>query len=285
MALKHLSKLVFNHADAWGITLIIGMVALVVHPPFKLELVGVPLVLSFCYWLGFAVNDYFDAPFDGQDAKKGRRNFFVEIRLSRVHAALIFGVISLVLAVVFAQFGLRGFIVVVFGLSAIWAYSAPPLRLKSRPGFDLLMHMIFVQTFPFIACIVLIGFEWTHLDTALISVFMLTSLSAQLEQQLRDYAVDLATDRNFTTTVGAPTSAFLLKLTSGTLIALFSYYILTGIIPINLLPFGLLFLPMLLHRFFRGALAARPEMLGRIMLIAALLYAGYVSTNGLFGLR
>jgi chlorophyll synthase len=285
MAVKHLPKLILNHVDAWGITLIIGIVALVIHQPFKLELIGVPLILSFCYWLGFAVNDYFDAPFDGQDIKKGRGNFFVQVALSRLQAALIFGVISLVLAILFARFGLRGLIVVLFGLSAIWAYSAPPLRLKSRPGFDLLMHMIFVQTFPYVACVVLVGFEWTRLDTALISIFVLTSFSAQLEQQIRDYAVDLQTDRNFTTTVGAPTSAFLLKLISGTLIALFTYYILAGIIPINLLPFGLLFLPLLLHRFFRGALAARPEILGRIMLIAALLYTGYVSTSGLIGLR
>src|SRR6185295_15983619 len=120
--------------------------------------------------------------------------------------------------------------------------------------------------------------QWTRLDTALVSVFILTSLSAQLEQQIRDYVVDLQTDRNFTTTVGAATSARLLKLTSGTLIVLCIYYILAGIVPTYLLPFGLLFLPLLLHRFFRGALAARPELLGRIMLIAALLYTGYVST-------
>src|SRR5436190_2257379 len=81
MILKHLPKLIINHVDAWGITLIIGIVALVVHPPFKLELIGIPIVLAFCYWLGFAVNDYFDAPFDGQDAKKGKGNFFVQVSL------------------------------------------------------------------------------------------------------------------------------------------------------------------------------------------------------------
>jgi 4-hydroxybenzoate polyprenyltransferase len=285
MILKHLSKLLINHVDAWGITLIIGIVALVVHPPFRLELIGIPIILAFCYWLGFAVNDYFDAPFDGQDAKKGRGNFFVQVPFTRLQATVFFGLISVALAALFAYFGPRGMIVVVFGLLAIWAYSAPPLRLKSSPGFDLLMHMIFVQTFPYVTCMTLLGLAWTRLDTALVSIFILTSLSAQLEQQIRDYAVDLQTDRNFTTTVGAPTSAFLLRLTSGTLIVLFTFYVLAGVIPLNLLPFGLLFLPMLLHRFFRGALAARPELLGRIMLIAALLYTGYVSTSGLFNLR
>jgi len=285
MALKHLPKLMLNHVDAWGITLMIGIVALVIHQPFRIDMLGVPVILAFCYWLGFAVNDYFDAPFDSHDAKKGQRNFFVQVPISRLQAAVAFAIISGILGIAFAHFGLRGVVVVISGMFAIWAYSAPPLRLKSRPGFDLLMHMIFVQTFPYIACMTLIGFQWTLLDTALISIFVLTSFSAQLEQQIRDYAVDMETDRNFTTTVGAPTSAFLLKLSSGTLIILFTYYALVGIIPVSLLPFGLLFLPLLLHRFFRGALAARPELLGRIMLAAALLYTGYVSTSGLFGLR
>jgi len=77
----------------------------------------------------------------------------------------------------------------------------------------------------------------------------------------------------------------LLKLTSGTLIVLAIIYILAGIIPTYLLPFALLFLPLLVHRFFRGALAARPETLGRALLIAALVYMGYVSTSGLLNIR
>ncbi len=279
MVIKHLPRLVLNHLDAWGITLIIGMVVLVIHNTFKPELLEIPFILAFCYWLGFAVNDYFDAPFDGQDAAKGQENFFVQCRVTRRQAAVFFGVVSIGLLLLFAQFGLKGMMVVTSGLLAIWAYSAPPLRLKSRPVFDLLMHMIFVQTFPFLACIVLLELAWTRLDTALVSVFMLTSLSAQLEQQLRDYAVDLQTDRNFTTTFGAHTSAILLKLISAALIVLFAYYIITGILPGYLLPFGLLFLPMLLDRFFRDTFTARSVLLGRALLITALIYAGYVSTS------
>lgn len=281
MFVKHLPKLFLNHVDAWGITLMIGIVALIVHASFKLEWITVPAILAFCYWLGFAVNDYFDAPFDGTDVVKGQRNFFVQVPFTRLQATLAFGVISLVLVSLFIQFGAKGIAIMACGLLAIWAYSAPPLRLKSRPVFDLLMHMAFVQTFPFIACIALLGLQWTLLDTALVSIFMLTSFSAQLEQQIRDYAVDLETDCNFTTTFGAPTSSFLLKLSSGTLIALWVFYVLAGVVPVFLIPFGLLFLPLLIHRFFRDSLAARSEWLGRIMLVAALLYTGYVSTSGL----
>src|SRR4051794_4708279 len=137
MTFKNLPKLILNHLDAWGITLIIGMVALVVHQLLKLELIGIPVILAFCYWLGFAVNDYFDAPFDGQDAKKGRGNFFVHVPFTRLQATVFFGAMSIGLIAVFATFGLKGIIIVASGLFAIWAYSAPPLRLKSRPVFDL----------------------------------------------------------------------------------------------------------------------------------------------------
>lgn len=281
MIFKHLAKLFLNHADAWGITLIISLVALVVHPPFQGHYLSVPFVLAFCYWLGFAVNDYFDAPFDGQDAKKGRRNFFVGVPVKPVLMLIFVVVMSVALVLFFIPYGVKGLLVAAFGVFAIWAYSSPPLRLKSRPGFDLLMHMIFVQTFPFLACMTLVGLSWTRLDTALVSIFVLTSLSAQLEQQLRDYELDLETDRNFTTTVGVPTSAFLLKLTSGTLIILATFYVLAGIVPTYLVPFALLFLPLLIHRFFRQAVASRPELLSRALLVAALVYAGYVSTSGL----
>ena len=47
----------------------------------------------------------------------------------------------------------------------------------------------------------------------------------------------------------------------------------------------LLFLPLLIHRFFRGAVSSRPEPLSRALLVAALVYAGYVGTSGLLGLR
>src|SRR5690348_8287557 len=115
MALKQLSKLILNHVDAWGITLIISIVALVVHPPFNPQLIGVPLILAFCYWLGFAVNDYFDAPFDGQDAKKGQGNFFVQMPMTGLQVGVAFGIISAILGVLFLQFGVKGIIVVAFG--------------------------------------------------------------------------------------------------------------------------------------------------------------------------
>jgi 4-hydroxybenzoate polyprenyltransferase len=52
------------------------------------------------------------------------------------------------LAIAFGQFGWIGWLLWVVSCFIAWAYSAPPLRLKMRPGFDLLTHAMFVQTFP-----------------------------------------------------------------------------------------------------------------------------------------
>jgi hypothetical protein len=79
----------------------------------------------------------------------------------------------------------------VSGLVA-WAYSAPPLRLKMRPGLDLLTHALFVQTFPYVVSLVLIRARWGLLDWVLLAILFLASLTAQLEQQARDFVVDVA---------------------------------------------------------------------------------------------
>jgi lycopene elongase/hydratase (dihydrobisanhydrobacterioruberin-forming) len=278
---KDFVKLFTNHMDAWGVTFIIGSVALVVHQTFTLPNLLLPLTVATCYWLGFAVNDYFDAPFDAQDAAKGRRNFFVAHPLSRRLAITLFTLIALAVFAVLAQYGNRSVAVMAAGCLAMWLYSAPPLRLKSRPVFDLLMHMLFVQTFPYAVCVFLLGLQWNAADGALLSIFGLASLAAQLEQQVRDYAVDMRTDRNFTTVYGVQTSSRLLKVMSALLLANFTWHTLTGVIPLPIVPFGLIFLPILLHRFLRATTTPRSERLVRVGVVVALVYAGVLWSSNL----
>lgn len=280
MSIQSLPKLLLNHADAWGVTFIISSVALLVHDALTPENLILPLVVASCYWLGFALNDYFDAPFDAQDEQKGRRNFFVVSPVSRPVAAVGLALVVLALLAVFARYGERSIIVMVTGCLAMWLYSAPPFRLKSRPVFDLLMHVFFVQTFPYSVSVYLLGLSWSGVDMALFSVFALASFSAQLEQQVRDYEVDARTEQNFTTVYGLQTSSRLLKAASALLFINFAGQVLLGVIPSYLVPFGLAFLPVLLHRFWRGADAPRSETLVRVSLVLALAYAGFVLVGG-----
>lgn len=272
--LRGLFTLLTNHMDAWGLTLVIGTLCLVIHSAISADRIGLLLVLGVTCWLAFAFNDYCDAPYDAQDEGKRRRNFFVLCPLPRRYLAIGALVIVGALFAAYAGYGERGLIVFGVSLGALWAYSAPPLRLKSRPGFDLVMHAVFVQTFPYFACLVLIGATWTALDFVMLTVFALSSLAAQLEQQARDFAVDSRTDTNFATAVGLRPTVWLLRaasiLFSAVLIAAFA----TRIIPMHILPFGLIGLPVVAHRFIRRANQPRSQRLVTVAILLALLYMG-----------
>ncbi len=267
-----LSSLLFNHVDAWGVTLSISLVCLIIHQMLTPDVLIVPVTLAVAYWLGFAVNDYFDAPFDAQDEVKGSRNFFVLQPISPLFGVGLFGVVTVASLLVLQRFGQPGWVVTALGSVALLAYSMPPLRFKTRPGLDLLMHMAFVQTFPYWATHYLLGLTWTTLDSLLIVLFLLSSLAAQLEQQLRDYDLDRRVERNFTTVAGRQVSGMLLRLVSIGLIATFLYGWWVSIIPAWLLPVGLIVLPIIIHRLIRPITQPRSEWLVRGMVALGLLY-------------
>lgn len=273
IAVRHLPALLFNHADAWVLTGIISLLALTLHGASLAAAWPIPAMLALYYGFGFAVNDYYDAAVDARDPRKARRNFFVQAQLPRGGLLLVMAaLLGLGLAFV-AAVGWRGLLVVAVGLAAIWLYSAPPLRFKSRPGFDLLMHMVFVETFPYAATLFLLGVTPQGLDYGLLACFLLGSLGAQLEQQIRDHDNDLRFERTFTTTLGIATAARLLRLASALLIALGVGLIAAGIVPGPFVPFALLTVPVLVHRFVRPADAPRSEALVRWMVILAAGYA------------
>ena len=195
-------RLLLNHLDAWGTTLIIATLALLIHDAIDATSLFLLLALTAGYWLAFALNDYFDAPFDRVDPVKAARNVFVRGNVSRKKGMLGLAGVSAFLFFAFAQFGARGYLTLIVSLFIMWGYSAPPLRFKSRPGLDLLIHAVFVETFPYFICLFLIGAEWERLDYVMLLILFLSSLAAQLEQQIRDFDVDVRTGRTFATVVG-----------------------------------------------------------------------------------
>lgn len=267
--------LLFNHADAWGVTLMISIVALIVHQAGSPHAFILVITLTFCYWLGFAVNDYFDAPLDAQDARKAGRNFFVINPQLGGHSALAPLFIGLLIApfAVFASFGLRGVLIFCLAVFILWGYSAPPLRFKRRPGLDLVVHALFVQTFPYVVTLTLLDLPLIRLDGALIACFLLSSLGAQLEQQGRDYALDSRTEANFTARFGLLFARRMLQATTALLMLTALMSAVATLIPARLIPFGVIVAPILLHRFTRRADQPRSERLIRWALVAALGYA------------
>lgn len=264
-----------NHMDAWGVTAVIVTCALSVHQ--RLDERGLLLLalLTATYWFGFALNDYFDVPVDRLDPHKAKRNFFVRYAARRRVTALVAVLVSVLLLFGYAQFGVRGLWIFLAGFPVAWAYSAPPLRLKSIPFLDLAAHALFVQTFPYLVTLVLLDVAWLPLDYLVIVTFVLTSLSSQFEQQVRDYVADSQLEQNFTTRFGPSRSQALIRALSLLVFVLFSAGFALQIIPLLYLPLALITLPLLIDRFLHPE-QPRPRWLVVLLTVLGLAYAGLI---------
>lgn len=267
-------KLLLNHMDAWQVALIIALLPLLIHEAIRWETAVLALAIGVGYWFAFALNDYYDAPFDSKDAQKRIRNFFVQHSISGKKLGFISLSILLILLLAYAQFGWLGWLLWGISCFVAWAYSAPPIRLKNRPGLDLLTHALFVQTFPYAVCMLLIRATWGLLDLVLVGILFLTSLTAQMEQQARDFAIDQQSGGTFATKMGLSHVVLGLRLATAVCLLLAFISVLNGMIPWYLLPFGLIGLPALLHRFWRGPKTPRSERLVILSTTAGFLYTG-----------
>jgi 4-hydroxybenzoate polyprenyltransferase len=269
-------KLISNHMDAWQVALVIATLPLLIHGAIRRETAVLALAIGVGYWFAFALNDYFDAPFDRLDEQKAQRNFFVQQPTPRWLVAVFSVVLLAVVAAAFAPFGPLGWLLWLVSCLVAWAYSAPPLRLKMRPGLDLLTHALFVQTFPYVMSMVLIRASWGLLDWVLLAILGLASLTAQLEQQARDFVVDGLAGGTFTTWLGQGRVVRGLRGITAVCLLIALVFVLSGTIPWFLLPFGLIGLPALLHRFWRSAETPRSERLVLLSTTAGFLYTGVI---------
>lgn len=262
--------------DAWQVALVIATLPVLIHDAIRWETAVLILAVGVGYWFAFALNDYFDAPYDRLDAQKAQGNFFVQVSVQGWIVALFSTGLLASLAVAFAQFGWTGWLLWGVCCFVAWAYSAPPLRLKMRPGLDLVTHALFVQTFPYFICMVFIQADWGLLDWVLLAILFFASLTAQLEQQVRDFAVDVRSGGTFTTRMGITAVLKGLRLATAVCLLIALLAILNGTIPWFLLPFGLISLPPLLHRFWRQPEKPRSERLVIFSTTAGFVYTGII---------
>lgn len=279
LSLSNRLSLMTNHMDAWITTFGISVGVLVIHRAFSLSALLLLFSLTAGYWLAFAINDYFDADIDQKDSKKRVRNFFSQNRLTPLQAMIGFALAALIIAPGFLQFGWRGFWVALLSVVVMWAYSAPPFRIKTRPGLDLLIHACFVETFPYAMILFLLALPAGRLDYVLIGLGLFASTTAQLEQQIRDVELDrLEKGRTFTLWVGESNALILLKALTALMIVYGFYFFFEGTIPLIVLPIGLFALPAVLLRFVRRPNEPRPERLIRTLIIGVLIYTFGLAT-------
>ena len=255
---------------------IIASLALLLHEAVSLYGVLLAGSVTLCYWLGFALNDYFDRDFDARDPEKRQRNFFISNQISKQQ---LFTVILLILLPVFLIFnaaGNTGRLFFVVGVGAMVAYSAPPLRLKTVPVADLAMHVLFVETFPYVSMLALLKLPFTALDATLLLCLGMASLTTQLEQQVRDYETDKLHEQNFTVRFGRNFSKGLMRILSISIIALLSVQAFRGVIPALLFPFAFIGLPLFWFRLRGDAQQARASQPVLLMTVGAVLYTAFL---------
>jgi 4-hydroxybenzoate polyprenyltransferase len=104
--------------------------------PFLVFLFATFLIVSFC----FAINNYYDADSDRENPRRMHKNALAAGDISKKQGMtlnILFIIISF-LIVAWYNPGLLYYLVILF----VWpaAYSVPPVRLKGRPGIDVLWH-------------------------------------------------------------------------------------------------------------------------------------------------
>lgn len=104
--------------------------------PLLVFIISTFCILSFT----FAINNFFDADSDRKNPRKRRINVIASGKISKqtgIFLNITFIVIALVVSIFFK---LEVFLICALFLVWMGVYSAPPLRLKGRPGMDVLWH-------------------------------------------------------------------------------------------------------------------------------------------------
>ncbi len=262
--------------DSWLPALIIGFSALYFHEALTLKYVNFVIALSVGYGFAYGLNDYFDRHFDVFDEHKARRNYYVNKQVNRSFAKLFVALLFSYFALTALFVGTRGIIVLVIALVVSWIYSAPPMRIKNKPGLDILVHSSFVLTFPYVATIYVLEASLGIRDFTIILLTFLGSAIVQLENQVRDYELDKLFEKNFTIVLGKSASSALIALSNIVLGIVFVGAIWLDILPRFLLIFALGYAPLFFHRLIRPGKIRSEKAIRRILIIEGVLLLLFV---------
>ena len=261
-----------SRVTGWGLAATAAGVGLILHDALATESVLLIAAVAVMYWLGFAINDFFDATSDARDEYKARHNAFVRNHFDRrtLLVAVIF-VLAALLAL-FASFGLPGLMMYALATAAMWAYSSPPIRIKNRPGGDVLFCSVFGCVFPYVLPLVVMRAPFSTVDAWVLPIGLLSGMAGQLRQQIRDFEVDSLSEVTFTTTIGRGAASRLLR---GIIIAislLLIAAVLTRMIPLTFAPVVAISIPILVDCFLAPARRNMPMELYNVSALIALCY-------------
>ncbi|MCX6819074.1 MAG: UbiA prenyltransferase family protein [Candidatus Aenigmarchaeota archaeon] len=151
------------------------------------DLVFMLVAFSLSLAFGFAINDYFDAPYDKM--KPIVRNVISKNLISKLHAA-VFCIFLLVACIVIGYYFLsfKTFVLLVALCILYFVYSSPPFRMKERAYLGIINHGMFYPILFVAGYTANLSFNAEAVIFS-ISAFML-SLLGDITQEIRDMDVD-----------------------------------------------------------------------------------------------
>ena len=155
----------------------------------------------------------------------------------------------------------------------LWGYSTEPLKLRNSPPFDIITHSLFIMSYPYYVTLYLLKIKWGNTDVILIIALILGSIIIQLENQIRDYDIDVKNTKNMTILVGVNRSHKVIKLLSVLLIIIIGYGFLTIDGMLIYLPFALIYSPVIIHRLISETGSIRSEQFIRVIISSMIVYS------------
>lgn len=134
---------------------------------------------------GFSINDFFDVKED-KEKNNNEINFPVQNKKNFL-LSIFLGLLGLSLS---ALFGLKVFLFTLTTELIGFFYSAPPLRMKSRPFLDLISHGLFAGALIFIFPLLIFTPQLTLLHYLIAFSIFYLSVMLEMRNHLEDYQSD-----------------------------------------------------------------------------------------------
>ena len=259
--------------DSWIAAMIVSILALVIHDLISFQNLLLSVGIALGYILAYAVNDYFDAEDDSQDKYKSAHNFWVNNQLSVQYRLFLLISILSTIFIIFSNFDMKGLVTFSISIFVLWAYSTEPFKFRNSPPLDILIHSLFIMSYPYYITLYLLNIDWGKTDIILIFALIIGSIIIQLENQIRYYDIDIKNTKNTTILIGIKRSHITIKLLSVVLIILIGYGFLIIEGMLIYLPYALIYSPIIIYRLISNTGSVRSERFIKIIIFSMIIYS------------
>ena len=183
----------------WRGYFLIGTLGFVISKGFLFPIRDIIIFYALSFLLlafGFSINDCFDTKEDRLD--KDKKNPIALKKIS-LRNGLIFSILLAVLGLALSTvFGMKVFLFCLVSILIGFFYSSPPLRMKSRPWFDLVSHGLFAGALLFLIPVLIFSKELTKFHYLIALSIFYFSVILELRNHIEDYEIDKEAGLNTT---------------------------------------------------------------------------------------